>query len=309
MSATAPRLAARLSAALQCVATGAALRAMAPFAPWWVDLAVYAAFAALGGWGVRVAEHHPEATLRAQVIRGARWVALALLLAAALGFAKAARARPEKLTLLCFAVPTMAAFVVAAAAGAVAIGCLAGRAVAAAGAAPPGDVLDHLAARAALGHGLTGAALWLLGRGPVTRLGLVEAALALAAAALVWARDGRRLAWVERVRAGEAPPWRWGSAREIAAPRWSCADEGPLTEAIVREAAAAGDGPFREAPAGPREAWGASLSLAEGLRARRRRAAWAALATACALGVGLSVYRAAEERAPPEAPARGATRA
>lgn len=302
----APRLAARISAAILAAAAGATLRSMTPFTPWWGDVALLAAFAAMGAWGVRTAERLPDATPRAQVFVGARWIALAGLLVIAFGFAVAASARAEMAGLLGFAFLTLGALLTAVAAGGVAIGCAEGRAVLALGAPPPRDALDHLGARAALGHGLLGALLWLAGRGAVVWLGAAEALAAVALAAVVWRRDGARLGWVERVKAGREPPWRWETSPRANAPRWSAADDAPPTAAITRGPEARAESPFRDAPAEPLEAWSASEALTARLRARRRGAAVAAGATLCALAVAALVYRTEAAESLPEGTTRPA---
>mgnify|MGYP001423335269 CR=1 FL=1 len=297
------RLVARVGAALHALLIGVALRAMAPHAPWWVEVAVYAALAATGWWGVRVAERHPDEEPRQYVLRGARWIVAACLALAGTGFGAMLTSRTQSVSTLAFAFAAIAAVLALVAVGVVALGCAAGRAVTDAGDSP--DALDQLAASGAPSLGFTGAAAWLLGVGPARYVALFAAAASLVAAIAVWRRDGARVAWIERVRAGTAPPWRWQTAEGDAPRRWSSADDGPLTEAIVREAPSQGAA-FREAAAGPREVWGASSSLVARLVARRRRAALGALATVCALGVGATVYRTVDERSLPEGTTRPA---
>ncbi len=296
----APRLAARLSAAVLAAASGATLRSMTPFTPWWGDVALLVSFAAMGWWGVRTAERLPGATPRAQVFAGARWIALAGLLVVGFGFAVAASARAEMAGLLGFAFLTLGALLVAVAAGGVAIGCATARVVIAMGDPPPRDALDHLAARVALWHGLAGALLLVAGRGSVVWLGLAESLAAVAVAAVAWGRDGARLAWVERVKAGREPPWRWETSPRADAPRWSAADDATTTAAIARGPEARAESPFRDAPAEPLEAWSASEALTARLRARRWRAAAAAGATLGALGLAALVYRSVAAHSFPE---------
>jgi hypothetical protein len=276
---------------------------MAPFSPWWVDAAAYAAFAATGWWGVRIAERHPDETPRQQVIRGARGIVAACLILAGTGFGAMLTARTQSVSTLVYAFAAIAAILALVAVGVVALGCAAGRIVSATGDAP--DALDQLAARGAPSLGFTGAAAWLLGVGPARYAALFAAAASLFAALVVWRRDSGRIAWIGRVRAGTEPPWRWQTAEGEPPPRWSSADDGSLTEAIVRDAPSQGAA-FREAAAGPLEVWGASSSLVARLAARRRRAALGALATVCALGIGASVYRTVDERSLPEGTTRPA---
>jgi hypothetical protein len=291
------RLVARVGAALHALLIGVALRALMPFSPWWMDVAAYAAFAAAGWWGVRIAERHPGETPWQQVIRGTRWIVVASLALAGAGVSALLTARVERVGLLGFAVVLLSVMLALVAIGGVALGCAAGRIVTAAGDAP--DALDQLAARGALSFGLTGAAAWVLGVGAASNVGLAAAAAALVAALVVWRRDSGRIAWIGRVRAGTAPPWRWRAAAGAAAPRWSSADDGPWTDAIAREAART-EAPFREAPAAPLEVWGASPALIDRLAARRRRVVLSLLAAVCALGFAASVYSANRAQALPD---------
>ena len=154
------RLVARVGAALHALLIGVALRAMAPHAPWWVEVAVYAALAATGWWGVRVAERHPDEEPRQYVLRGARWIVAACLALAGTGFGAMLTSRTQSVSTLAFAFAAIAAVLALVAVGVVALGCAAGRAVTDAGDSP--DALDQLAASGAPSLGFTGAAAWLL---------------------------------------------------------------------------------------------------------------------------------------------------
>ena len=141
------RLVARVGAALHALLIGVALRAMAPHAPWWVEVAVYAALAATGWWGVRVAERHPDEEPRQYGLRGARWIVAACLTLAGTGFGAMLTSRTQSVSTLVFAFTAIAALLALVAVGVVALGCAAGRVVTAAGDAPHTSIGPAAASR------------------------------------------------------------------------------------------------------------------------------------------------------------------